>query len=100
ASNAAQSGTRFTYNPLTNTFSSLGAIANNTTDAYAAVLFDVDDDGDLDLFQGNSAVADRLYTNDGSGNFTAGTTFDTASSEPSGVEVGDLNGDGFADVLV
>jgi hypothetical protein len=98
--NGDQAGVRFTYDANTGTFASLGAISANAADGYAAALIDVDDDGDLDLFQANGGLADRVYTNSGTGTFTAGTTYGTTTSEPSGVEVGDLNGDGFPDVLV
>jgi len=93
-------GIKFKYEAGTGTFSNQGAISTTGTDPYLGVLVDLDDDGDLDLFQANAGVADRVFTNDGTGVFSAGTTHGASTSEPSGLDVGDLDGDGFADVLV
>jgi hypothetical protein len=64
---------------------------------------DFDNDGDQDLFiVGGSGSTDRLYINDGSGNFT-----DQAASwgvarvhKGSGAAVGDYNNDGWLDLMV
>ena len=40
---------------------------------FSVVLGDVDGDGDLDLVAGNFTQTSKLYLNDGSGGFTAGT---------------------------
>ena len=76
-----------------------------------AVFFDADGDGDLDLFVtsggnesgfGSFDLADRLYLNDGQGNFSKG--FSTATQGVFGassvVEVLDINEDGAPDLFV
>ena len=72
----------------------------------ASLFFDVDLDGDLDLFVGNDIGAkfpDRLYRNDGTGHFeesaaALGLAFPGTSTM--GVDVGDADGDGTDDVIV
>ena len=75
-----------------------------------AAFLDADNDGDLDLYvvsggnefwEPHSALRDRLYVNDGRGNFTRDTTAIPAFFENgSVVEAADFNGDGFVDVFV
>lgn len=74
------------------------------------VLFDVDNDGDLDLYlvSGSSEFrpdaieyVDRLYLNDGSGNFSASEqTFDTMRASGSVVKTADFDGNGWMDLFV
>ncbi len=83
------------------------------TMAGGVAVFDYDNDGDLDIFFANGAdirtleksaprYSNRLFANDGKGNFTdvtekaglAGTGFDN------GVAVGDYDNDGYADLFV
>jgi hypothetical protein len=65
-----------------------------------AVLADVDDDSNLDLVTNNA-----LYPGDGNGGFSAGIAFQSNDEQNAGalssnsVAVGDLNGDGFLDVV-
>ncbi len=63
-------------------------------------LFDVDRDGDLDLYCANSDSTDRLFLNDGKGRFTDVTsTHLPAIPEPTiDVFVADFDGDGWMDV--
>jgi enediyne biosynthesis protein E4 len=86
-------------------------VADSLSEDRDAVFLDVDGDRDLDLFVtsgGNESgfaspeLADRLYLNDGKGNFTkniqAGLASITGSS--SVVRVLDINGDGAQDLFV
>ena len=73
-----------------------------------AVFFDADNDGDQDLYvasggyefkDGNPAVADRLYLNDGKGNFSR-SPVSLPSAQKSCVAVSDIDKDGDLDVFV
>lgn len=71
----------------------------------AALFFDEDDDGDLDLYVGNDmgiAFLDRLYVNDGSGSFSdqgEDRGYSAAGTDTMGVDVGDVDGDGRLDMV-
>ena len=80
------------------------------TDA-AAVFFDANGDGKPDLYvcsggydnieANSSLLQDRLYLNDGKGNFTkSANALPTMLSSKSCVKVADLNGDGHPDLFV
>ncbi|HTN99292.1 MAG TPA: CRTAC1 family protein, partial [Microthrixaceae bacterium] len=76
----------------------------------AATFFDVDGDGDLDLFvSGFGKATNVLYVNDGTGHFTDQTEArglmmplpeSTELANIHGVTIGDVNNDGFMDLLV
>jgi Flp pilus assembly protein TadD len=70
--------------------------------AFGAVLFDADNDGDLDLFVAGSALL--LYLNDGSGGFTERTAATglggIAVRDGRGAAAADLDGDGDLDLVV
>jgi hypothetical protein len=71
--------------------------------SYAVALGDVDRDGDLDAWFGRGtespSVVDRLYLNDGEGNFTdSGQRLNAVSTWD--VEFGDLDGDGDLDAYL
>ncbi len=81
-----------------------------STDA-AAVFFDANNDGKPDLYVCSGGYADykpddallqdRLYLNDGKGNFTkAKDALPKMASSKSCVKVADINGDGFVDLFV
>jgi hypothetical protein len=70
-------------------------------------VFDYDDDGDLDLFQGNDHQLNFLFRNDGAGRFTEiGEAAGVAANSrgiPTGSmhgSIGDVDGDGLIDLLV
>lgn len=70
-------------------------------------LFDYDDDGDLDLFQGNDHQMNFLFRNDGNGNFQevgkASGVVVNDQGIPTGSmhgSIGDVDGDGLIDMLV
>lgn len=69
-----------------------------------AAFFDMDNDGDEDLWISGGLNRDALYENDGAGNFTeiglsAGLNV-TTTKVTTGVITGDLDNDGYRDVLV
>jgi len=66
-------------------------------DTRSVILGDVDNDGDLDLIAGNSAVASVLYVNNGSGSFTWSQALDT--NDTRSVILGDVDGDGDLDLV-
>ncbi len=70
------------------------------------VAFDIDEDGDTDIFVGNDQRPNTLWINDGTGKFEdqavlAGVAVDR-TGKPNGnmgVEIGDVNGDGLIDIF-
>jgi hypothetical protein len=77
------------------------AIGSETDGTLSVVLGDVDGDGDLDLVPGNWDVTNKLYLNDGSGGFTAGTGTAIGSDTDLtySVVLGDVDGDGDLDLV-
>ena len=82
------------------------------TMGHGAVLFDPDEDGDLDLYLVQSGALlplsagpprNRLFVNDGAGVFRDGTSLSGAAADPGygmGAAVGDADGDGHTDLYV
>jgi hypothetical protein len=73
------------------------------------LLVDLDNDGDLDMYlvSGSSEFMpeaaehqDRIYLNDGKGNFTLDQNFSSVKANGSVVRGADFNGDGFMDLFV
>lgn len=73
------------------------------------LLFDLDNDGDLDLYlvggsnefvPGSVEYTDRLFLNDGSGNFSRDENFSSIKASGSTVRGADFDGDGFMDLFV
>jgi len=73
-------------------------------ESHSAVFFDADNDGDYDLFNVHTWTGNhRIYRNDGAGNFQdasrdSGIQVDAA--EARGAAAGDLDGDGWTDIVL
>ena len=82
------------------TFAALGTLADGSQHSGNAFA-DVDNDGDLDLWQTNTSVDERLFINDGTGTFPVldSLTFAVAGGNGN-VALGDLDGDGFPDAAI
>jgi hypothetical protein len=73
------------------------------------LLFDTDNDGDLDLYLVSGSAeflpdaaeySDRIFLNDGKGNFTPDKNFSSVKANGSTVRGADYDGDGFLDLFV
>ncbi len=73
-----------------------------------ATAFDLDNDGDLDLYvmsggnekvEGDPYLEDRIYINDGKGTFSR-LKIDLIRTNGGSVSSGDFNGDGFTDLFI
>src|SRR5579859_1692383 len=68
--------------------------------SFCAVLADIDGDGDLDIIMGNDKPDRKtIFKNDGKGKFTPAGSWGEATWPTRFVTVGDLNGDGFPDIV-
>ncbi|MDA7862296.1 VCBS repeat-containing protein [Akkermansiaceae bacterium] len=83
--------------------------ADGSYEDAASALFDADGDGDLDLYVasgsyendlGSAALQDRLYRNDGAGNFSRATALPELRNVGSCVSPSDVDGDGDLDLFV
>ncbi len=87
-----------------------GFAKDSASEDVAAVFFDADKDGDMDLYVGSGGyefaedapeLQDRLYLNDGTGNFTKKENSLPAMLISTGcVSVNDINVDGYPDLFV
>ncbi len=78
---------------------SRGIDTGNST-APNSLVFDLENDGDLDIYVCNTGVVHTIYVNQGNGNFTKRdlTSIAPIGSGTRGV-AGDVNGDGYVDVF-
>src|SRR5690606_30897967 len=92
-------------------FSAKNLIAEegNFFEEMGILLFDIDNDSDLDMylvggsneFLGDATeYTDRLFLNDGRGNFALDKNFSSVKASGSTVRGADFNGDGFMDLFV
>ncbi|MEW6358544.1 MAG: FG-GAP-like repeat-containing protein [Planctomycetota bacterium] len=92
---------RFYLNDRMGAFFSGVPIGADTDNTEAIVLADIDQDGDLDLIAGNALQENKVYKNRGTGilppNMGQSVSPDTGGVEA--VAVGDVNNDGFLDVV-
>ena len=72
---------------------------NRTAYNTAGAAGDLDGDGDLDIMQGNTYGANRVFFNDGSGNFTDSGQSLTTSGGTDSIKLADFDGDGDLDAL-
>lgn len=75
---------------------------NPTTISQGITLGDIDGNGLLDIIVSASAASDRSitwYRNLGNGNFSSGNVVITNFSNATGIAVGDIDGDGYLDIV-
>jgi hypothetical protein len=84
-------------------------IADAESEDVDAVFLDTNNDGNPDLYvasggnelpDGSPALADRLYINDGNGNFKRSDHIPSIKLNKSAVAVADVNHDGFPDIFI
>ncbi len=93
------------------TFSEVNILSgeNPVFEEMGMLLFDIDNDKDLDLYlvsgsneflPESAEYTDRIYLNDGKGNFTLDKNFSGIKASGSTVRGADFDGDGFTDLFV
>ena len=87
--------------------SDVSGISGNKGKGLGVIPADFDQDGDLDLYVANDGVMNHYYINDGRGYFEENAIFTGAGFNENGlpeagmgVDIGDLNGDGWQDIFV
>lgn len=105
------------FEPLLFTQNSDGSFAkkillpgeNPAFEEMGILLFDIENDGDLDLYlvegsnefpQNSAEYSDRMFLNDGNGNFTLDENFSLVKASGSAVRAADYDQDGYLDLFV
>lgn len=82
----------------------VGFFGLSSEESHSAVFFDADNDGDFDLFNAHTWTGNhRVYRNVGTGNYrdlTEQSGIEVDAAEARGIAAGDLNGDGWMDIVV
>lgn len=92
-----------TKNNGNGTFQPVVTLSNSQSDDNEGDFFDYDNDGDLDLFIANFSGQDRVYRNDGVGNYTymsTGTIIPSDGTTSLDADAADVDNDGDEDVFV
>lgn len=84
-----------------------GIVSSKSERGFGVIMSDVDVDGDLDIYVANDGTTNRLYINDGKGQFEessmlsgAGLNRHGLAEAGMGVDLGDVDADGLFDILV
>ena len=78
-------------------FAASTGLPNTFADTGQFAVVDVDNDGDLDIVEANNRTPNRLFLNDGTARFTAGTS--PAAQFGLSVVAGDFDGNGTVDLV-
>lgn len=78
----------------------LARMTGKSVDTYGAVWFDLEGDGDADLFLSNHMGPNVLWRNEGDGTFVSVSTGEGFGGFSMGVSAGDLDEDGDSDLYV
>ena len=86
------------FNQGRSNFSSIRPLGIDRSTTYACELADLDGDGDLDIATGNDRAPNRIFLNDGKGNFQLHAKYGSISSLRS-LTLADIDSDGDHDIL-
>ncbi|WP_143872214.1 putative Ig domain-containing protein [Catenovulum sediminis] len=92
---------RIFFNDGTGQFSAGTNISSDMQNSFGLLLADLDNDGDLDVVVANLSLngADKIYFNDGSGNFPTSYTLSAETNDTYAYVAGDIDNDGDLDLI-